>query len=154
LRLDISETFRRLFPGGPSAAIGVALLVILFSAAWLFGWNKPARSDLVGLMEISFLQNDVLTALRTDGASTEIRRGAIAEVGEVDCHGESTRRQPTVHYRCYYELIDSSGAGMRIVIAADYNRGWRRLGMADFGDYRLEYLSPQRQLELLSAYGR
>jgi hypothetical protein len=134
--------------------LAIAGLGVLAAAAWFFGWSKPARGDLLGLMEVSFAQNAELRAIRPDGSVTDIDRKSVASVGDVRCFGESRRRQPTIHYSCYFDLTVVDGSALRIIIAADYNRGWKRMGMADFGNYRLAYLSLDRQQELLANFGK
>ncbi len=143
---------RKLFPGGP-LSVGLALCVAAFLfAIWFFGWNKPSRGDLEGLLYVSFATSGPLTVWNSDGSPMSIDQQSVASVGEIRCRSESKRRQPSIRYYCLYDLVGPSQAKYRRVLGAEHNRGWARNGMADFGNYRLLYLSPEQQQAVLAHY--
>jgi hypothetical protein len=148
-----NSTFREIFRGGPWSVVALAAVVCFLGAIWLFGWNRPARSDLEGLLAVALALNASLDAWTSDGNRTALKQGAVAVVGEIRCQGQSKRRQPTIHYECLYDLTGIDGSKYRLILGADHNRGWRRLGMADFGNYRLVDIPVERQKAILADYG-
>lgn len=147
-----SAAIRRLFPRGLWPAAALVAVVAFLGAIWLFGWNKPSRSDLEGLLHVAFALNTSLDAWTVDGNRQALTQPSVALVGEIRCQGNSKRRQPTVHYECLYDLTGVDGGKYRLILGADHNRGWRRLGMADFGDYRLIDIPVERQKIILADY--
>ena len=136
----------------PWPATVLALLAVLFLATWFFGWNKPSRSDVESFLVYAFTLEKSLEAFGDDGTEHTIEKSTVASIGTVDCHGESKRRQPSVTYYCFYTLTGTSGAQYRLVLVAVYNRGWKRMGMASVGNYRLSTLSAKTQRDIFSRY--
>jgi hypothetical protein len=147
-----SATVRDVFRGGPWSVVALAAVVCFLGAIWLFGWNRPARSDLEGLLKVAFALNTSLDAWASDGNQKALTQGAVALVGEILCRSRSKRRQPTIHYECLYDLTGLDGGKYRLILGADHNMGWRRLGMADFGNYRLVDIPVERQKAILADY--
>jgi len=130
----------------PIAALaGIALV---FCAIWFFELDKPSRSDVESFLVYAFTLEKSLAAFGDDWSELTIETGSVASIGAVDCHGESKRRQPTISYYCFYTITGTSGAGYRLVLMAEHNMGWKRMGMASVGSYRLTTLSAgvQRQI--------
>jgi hypothetical protein len=127
----------RILPGGPWSVAAIAVLAGGFLAAWLFGWTEPSRRDLEGLLHVSFALNTSLDAWTSDARRVTLTQNSVAGIGAIRCQSRSRRRMPTIRYVCIYDLTDVDGAKYRLVLGAEHNLGWRRLGMADFGNYRL-----------------
>jgi len=144
-----TAAFRKMFRGG-SWSVTAAALVGLLGAIWLFGWNKPARVDLEGLLHVSFALNTSLDAWTRDGNQKALMESSVALIDDIRCQSHSRRRQPTIHYECLYHLTGIDGETYRLILGADHNRGWRRLGMADFGNYRLIDIPIDRQRAMLA----
>jgi len=110
----------------------------------------PSRGDLEGLLHVSFGLNTSLDAWTLDGQRATLKETSVAEIGAIRCQSHSTRRQPTIHYVCVYDLTGIDGRAYRLVLGADHNRGWRRNGMADFGNYRLVDVPAGQQKAMLA----
>jgi len=147
-----SALVRKAFPGGPWSAVAFAAVAGFLGAVWLFGWNKPSRDGLEGLLRVSFALKTSLDAWTDGGGRKALTQATVAGIGEIRCRSHSQRRQPTIHYECLYELTGVDGSKYRLVLGADYNLGWRRLGMADYGNYRLVDISAERQKAILADY--
>ena len=145
--------WKKLVPGGPTSILALLALLCFFGAVWLFGWAYPARSDLEGLLRAAFISNGTLRVFTDKGEELTIDNRDVSEIGEIRCDSESRRRRPTIHYDCLYELSGKAGARYRLILAADYNKGWKRMNMADYGDYRLIYASPEEQRAILHRLG-
>jgi len=147
-----TAAFRKVFRGGPWSILALVAVVGFLVAAWLLGWNKPSRSDLEGLLRVAFALNTSLDAWAADGNRKALTEGSVAGIGEIHCQSHSGRRQPTIHYECLYRLTGIDGGRYRLILGADHNMGWRRLGMADFGNYRLIGIPVDRQKAILADY--
>ena len=141
---------RKVFRGGPWSIVAFVAAVGFLGAIWLFGWNKPSRSDLEGLLHVSFAVNTSLDAWGDDDNQKALTQNSVAQVGEISCQSHSKRRQPTIHYECLYDLTGIDGGKYRLILGLDHNRGLRRLGMADFGNYRLIDIPVDRQKAILA----
>lgn len=130
----------------------LAALAVVFFAIWFFGWNKPSRSDVESFLVYAFALEKSLAAFGDDGMELAIETGSVASIGTVDCYGESQRRQPSVTYYCFYTLSGTSGARYRLVLLANHNRGWKRMGMASVGNYRLSMLSADVQRQIFDRF--
>jgi hypothetical protein len=140
----------RIAPGGPWSVVAIVVVVGGFLAAWLFGWAEPSRRDLEGLLHVSFALNASLDAWSADGRQQALTEKMVAGIGDIRCRSRSRRRMPTIHYVCIYDLTDAGGGPYRLVLGAEHNRGWRRLGMADFGNYRLVDVPLEQQRAALA----
>ena len=130
----------------------LAATAVVFFTIWFFGWNKPSRSDVESFLVYAFALEKSLAAFGDDGAELTIETGSVASIGTVDCYGESKRRQPSITYYCFYTMTGTSGARYRLVLMADHNRGWKRMGMASVGNYRLSTLSANVQREIFDRF--
>ena len=148
--VDLGSLYRKVVPGGAVSIVALAGVGVFLA---VMRWNSGiSRFDLEGLFEVSFIQNKSMSVWRDDGISEAVGRDRIGAIGEVHCRSASKQRQPTVHYQCLYMLTGTSGESYRTIIGAEFNRGWKRYGMADWGDYRLVGVEDQDVQSLLSTY--
>lgn len=134
----------------PLAAL--AVIAVFFLAIWFFGWNKPSRNDVESFLVYAFALEKSLAAFGGDGAELSIEASSVASIDTVDCHGESKRRQPSITYYCFYTMTGASGARYKLVLMAVHNRGWKRMGMASVGNYRLSTMSAEVQRQVFDRF--
>ena len=134
------------------AVVATVLTAAFLFFYWLLGWGFPARSDLDTFLEYGFIRNGTLTAFREDGSAEEINRSSFVSIDDVFCHKVSRRRQPSIDYYCFYTLSGPPSVQYRLVIMAVHNRGWKRVGLADVGDYRLSFHDADWQRDIFARY--
>lgn len=137
---------------GPWSIVAAVGLAVFLLAYWLFGWGYPSRSDLDAFLEYAFIREGKVAAFRDDGAEEQVDRSIFGTIGDVRCERVTRRRQPSIDYYCFYTSAGTSGARYRMVVMAVHNRGWKRNGMADVGDYRLTVLEAARQRQIFERY--
>jgi hypothetical protein len=152
MRMAIWDTLRNKVASNRLGIIALGALALFALGTWFFGWNKPSRAEVESFLVYSLALETSLAAFGEDGAEQTIQTSSVASIGAVDCHGESKRHQAGITYYCFYTLNGPTGAPSRLVLQAIHNRGWKRLGMASVGDYRVSTFSAKLQREIFVRY--
>lgn len=144
---------RRALFAKPSAVVAGMAAGLFLLAYWFFGWGYPSRFDLETFLSYGFIRNGTLDAFRGDGSDVKVDQATFGLPADISCRRQTYRRQPSIDYTCFYTSAGEGGSRYRLVILAGHNRGWKRNGLADVGDYRLSFPDAERQREIYATYG-